>query len=410
MNNILNSYMPENKKGLKIKRPDDLVYHITSSDNELESLKNLSNNNNISIIDLGECETILRMENHINDEDPLIFLKNEISSNKPSEKNVNFEVYEPYNKTKLNSSICDETQINIYVPMELSKETKQLYENIKEYGYDMFNINDPFYQDICTPYDSPNGTDILLIDRIDYIYNNNETICQSNCQFSYYFIESKYMQCNCSVKEDIINDEPKLDKFSSKKIYESFYDVLKYSNYDILKCYKIAFSINAIKKIFGSIIVIFYFFCYLICLSLYIFKGINPLKDQLKKGAKEEKIKIKFNDKFLIYSLLYPPFKNKKNANNKIFLKSEKKKNKKAIFHKKYDLNSKKSIYNNIQIYSNSSSKSNALENPLFNNVKLKIKKQNTFNKKESEKNKIIKYSDYELNELEYEEVLKFDN
>ena len=83
----------------------------------------------------------------------MIFIKNEISLNKPSEKNVNFEVYESYNKKKLNLSICDETLINIYVPMELSQETKQLYENIKDSGYDMFNINDPFYQDICTPYD-----------------------------------------------------------------------------------------------------------------------------------------------------------------------------------------------------------------------------------------------------------------
>ena len=77
--------------------------------------------------------------------------------------------------------------------MELSKETKQLYDKMKNSGYDMFNIKDPFYQDICTPYDSFNGTDILLIDRINYIYDNDDAKCQSNCKFSYYFIESKYM-------------------------------------------------------------------------------------------------------------------------------------------------------------------------------------------------------------------------
>ena len=53
--------------------------------------------------------------------------------------------------------------------MELNEENKKLYEKMKESGYDMFNINDPFYQDICTPFDSSNGTDILLIDRINYI-------------------------------------------------------------------------------------------------------------------------------------------------------------------------------------------------------------------------------------------------
>ena len=57
----------------------------------------------------------------------------------------------------------------------------------------MFNINDPFYQDICSPFDSSNGTDMLLIDRINYIYYNNDTHCPPNCKFSYYFIETQYM-------------------------------------------------------------------------------------------------------------------------------------------------------------------------------------------------------------------------
>jgi len=91
---------------------------------------------------------------HINENDSLIFVKNEKKSNKASGKKVDFDVYEPYNKTKLNLSICDGTSINIIIPVVLSEETKELYEKMKESGYDMFNINDPFYQDICTPFDS----------------------------------------------------------------------------------------------------------------------------------------------------------------------------------------------------------------------------------------------------------------
>ena len=118
---IFTSYDPENENALVIKRPDEVIFQITNSKNELELLKNKNNANNISIIDLGYCETILRKEYHINDTDSLIFIKKEKSSNKPKEKNVNFEVYEPYTKTRLNLSICDDTPINIYVPMELSK-------------------------------------------------------------------------------------------------------------------------------------------------------------------------------------------------------------------------------------------------------------------------------------------------
>ena len=65
----------------------------------------------------------------------------------------------------------------------------------------MFNINDKFYQDICTPYKTEVNTDISLTDRKDYIYNNDDTQCQPNCYFSGYSIESEYMSCECSVNQ-----------------------------------------------------------------------------------------------------------------------------------------------------------------------------------------------------------------
>ena len=36
--------------------------------------------------------------------------------------------------------------------MEMSDEVKEIYDQAKELGYDIFNIYDPFYNDICTPY------------------------------------------------------------------------------------------------------------------------------------------------------------------------------------------------------------------------------------------------------------------
>ena len=42
--NILSLYEPENKNNLVIKRTDGKIYHFTNSKNELELLKNKSNN------------------------------------------------------------------------------------------------------------------------------------------------------------------------------------------------------------------------------------------------------------------------------------------------------------------------------------------------------------------------------
>ena len=281
--------------------------------------------------------------------------------------------------------------------MELSEETKQLYNQIKESGYDMFNINDPFYQDICTPYDSQSGTDILLEDRINYIYNNDDTQCQSNCHFSYYFIESHYMQCTCSTNKDTNDNNLKKDKFSSKKIYESFYDVLKYSNYNILKCYKIIMNIKILKYNIGCIIT-FAFFCYfIICIILYILKGLNPLKSKLGMVLQQLQIENHPNSKTKI----------KLSSNSSIKINSIKKlkSKRKKIYNKKSEQH-----YNNNQKCLNSNSKNNILENPLFDEIKIFEGKEQNKNKIEKVQNiKNIKYSDYELNEMEYKEAIKLD-
>ena len=86
IDNIISIYTPEIGTNIVVKGVDNNIFHITDTKNELELLKNMSNNNNLSIIDLGECEKILRNEYKIKDDDYLIILKNENISSKISEK------------------------------------------------------------------------------------------------------------------------------------------------------------------------------------------------------------------------------------------------------------------------------------------------------------------------------------
>ena len=172
------SYDPENDFEIINEGVDNVVFQITTLENQLKALFNDSlNNYNLSIIDINQCESLLKQANNISEEDNLILLKKEKLTNKAYEKEVQFEIYEPYNKTKLNLEICKETNINIYSKTELSEEIQYSYDKLKELGYNMFNINYSFYQDICTPYKSYENTDILLADRINYIYNNEDTKC-----------------------------------------------------------------------------------------------------------------------------------------------------------------------------------------------------------------------------------------
>ena len=390
---ILTAYPPEPGKKMMIQRPDNKVSQISNSMSDLKELNEKSDKvPEISIVDLGECEKILKQTYNISENDTLIFIKNEIKSNKSSEKNVQIEVYSPYTKEQLNLSICDEIPVNIYVPTELKKETKQIYEKMKKSGHDMFNINDAFYQDICIPFDSSNGTDMILSDRIDYIYNNDDTKCQPNCQYSNYSIESKYLSCSCYIAEEINNKTEKVDKFNAKKIYESFYEVLKYSNYGLVTCYNIILNINALKANLGSIIIIFFFFCYLICLFIFIFSYKEP---------KNYKLYCKYN----INNLLNPPLKRniKNNFNKKIciYKRNKIKDNKKQLY---LNINNNNNFSYSYKINSNSSSGMSVINN--FN--KLSIKNYNK-EKNNSSNQLITNYSDFELYQLDYEQALKLD-
>ena len=180
---------------------------------------------------------------------------------------------------------------------------------IKDLGYDLFDINSPFYNDICIPFKSPEGTDVLLSDRVNSYFNNDDTSCQTNCKFSEYWMDSKYLKCECDSKNGEININ-NAESFSGKSVYQSFYDVLKYSNYKVLKCYKlvITFKSFSLKNISGSILTLAFFLFYSIFLIIYAVKGIKKLKIIIKI-----KIKIKINLELIMLNKI-----KKKNKNMRI--------------------------------------------------------------------------------------------
>ena len=284
VDNILKNYSISEGKEKIIEGTDNYIYIISTSDIGKSIINGINDDSDerVSKIDLGECENILKDHYYISRNDSLIIIIFEKLTNISTERSLQYEVYEPYNKTKLNLSLCDNVTIITYVPVILSEKLQNLYNELQELGYDLFDINGAFYQDICTPYTSPEGTDVLLTDRINYYYNNNETLCQSNCKFSDYLMESQYLKCVCDTSNSEI-DNKQIKKFKPKAIYESFYDTLKFSNYKVLLCYKLAFHVNSLTVNIGSIIAIIYFCIHLSFSVIYYNKGIRPLKLDIAK-------------------------------------------------------------------------------------------------------------------------------
>ena len=158
----------------------------------------------LSVLNLKGCENILRDNNGINPDDTLIILKIEKNSENIKEKNIQYEVYHPITKKKLDLSNC--TNIELNIPVIFDEECKNLFHELQEYGYDLLDINDQFYQDICSKYKTKNGTDVLLVDRQNDFFNNNLS-CQDNCEYSSYSEKSTFLKCECKINNNNITLE-----------------------------------------------------------------------------------------------------------------------------------------------------------------------------------------------------------
>ena len=133
-----------------LKNSNGYSLQITTVKNELNSL-NENIQSSYSIIDLKDCADKLLAQKGLDPDIDLIILKyeNDDKVSNGYEKSVQYEVYLPNSDIKLDLSVCTGTNINIYIPVELSEKTQRLYDNLKKQGYNLFDKNDDFYLKFC---------------------------------------------------------------------------------------------------------------------------------------------------------------------------------------------------------------------------------------------------------------------
>ena len=422
------SNFPPNGESKVFNGKNGYSFQVTTSGNELDAL-NAQNN---VVITLDECEEKLRQANQITGNLPLIIFKVYKESSLSKDKDVQFEVYDPYTYKKLNLSVCK--NIDMHIQVNLTQDN-QIYKDIVNQGYDPFDINDKFYREICTQYDSENGTDVLLDAREEYYYSPivNETSCQENCHYSSYSLDTKYLTCECETNNDgiVTFDEKHLD---AKNVVKSFYSSLKLSNYKVVICYNLVFNFKVFCHNYGSIITSIFFILYVICLIVFAIKNIKSLKISISKllFLKEGVDNIIKDD--------IKKFANEINSSKKEKKKNKKNKNKndKALPPKKSEKQNRKKIFSDIEFNDIKSSKAKMMrlkkkenelitddklsskrylknqeisELPTFNKSKIfKTKEQEIKNgKKDDEKLDPDSLDNYEINNLEYIKACEYD-
>ena len=333
---------------------EELLVSLTN----LRNQKNDKINGNMSTIDLGNCEKILKDVYNISYNETLFMKKIDVTQKGMKIPKIEYDIYSKLNGThliKLNISYCEYSRIEIYIPALI------------EGNLDELNSSSNYYNNLCYTAISESGTDIILNDRKKEFIENNKTLCQENCIFSEYDNETKKVKCSCDIA--FSSSSFANMKINKTKLYKNFIDIRNIANINLLVCYKKLFSIKAILHNFGSFILIPIIFTNFIIFIIFYAKNLfQTIKDQIGK------ISIAINNlaKIKVEEERIKKEKFKKLKIKKIRLNKHKKKETKEI-----------KLNNNIN---NNKIKLSRLSQE--NNNKLKLKKYKFI--KKGNKNKII--------------------
>ena len=178
---------------------------------QFSSLRGQKNNKllGLSSIDLGECEEKLRQQEDLGDFEDFLIIILDIKNSSLNATYVQYEIYSPINFRKVSLDICNDIPITVYSPVALDEAQKKLILDLYKSGYNIFDINNLFYNDIYATYTALNGADMTLSLRKHLIYDPAKDIylCQSGCEFNSFDIQSNKAKCDCKVQtQNIITD------------------------------------------------------------------------------------------------------------------------------------------------------------------------------------------------------------
>ena len=216
------------------------------------------------IINFNETEKELKSLYNLNEDDRLVFFLVEIKKEGIKLPILEYNIYNLDTKRKLDLSFASNIKFNISYPF--------LIEKGQEYKYDPF---DPYYSDPCISYNSINGLNIIINDRIDEFFKNQYSLCEKNCKYKGYNSELGIVTCECSIKEtlrnisQVMNDEDLL--FSDLKLFN------RVTNFYVFTCFKLLHNKNFILTNVGNFVIIFLFIVFIITFFLFIKSGFDKI-------------------------------------------------------------------------------------------------------------------------------------
>ena len=226
---------------------------------------------NMPKIDFGSCYS--KVSNNLNPPSNysiIVALIEKVNEQKQSSTFYSF--YHPSTGEKIDASkICKDDEVIIHesVLAQLNNSNVDFESTLflAQQNINIFNISDEFYTNICFNFESPNGKDVPLKDRI-LTYYPNITLCDDGCNVKGVDLDSMESICECKFN-DIINSEFFGGNAFVENALGEITDLLTSSNLMVLKCFKNVFSLDNMTNNIGGYIIILILFFQIISTLLY---------------------------------------------------------------------------------------------------------------------------------------------
>ena len=246
-----------------------------------------------SILDISECEKILKKTYGLPENEDLIIIKGDTLKQYQEYLGVqtDYQLFSTSLGAFMPLSICKEgaaevTIVNPFNETKLISLFQYKTSAVTNNNYDPFDINSPFYNDICTPFTNEYGRDVLLDDRIKDYFNSKLKLCDSGCSFVSYNATTHYYTCKCPIKDTINGDTTKNgENENSNKLPENLYKKHKNSNIEVFKCASQVFSSKGQNKNFGSYVLLLCFAGFIASIVIYFVKGTSKINETFNQLA-----------------------------------------------------------------------------------------------------------------------------
>ena len=374
-----------------------LYFHLTNYVSKPEK--------NLSYVDISEYQNLIYKSFSSN----ILLMKVDIKRSDTQSTQVEYQFYNPNSITeKINlkkfllkrrlDNGNDDMQLNIDLPVDWTKDQIDNIEYLDSKDIDAFNSSSEFYIDNCNQFTSAKGNDVFLKER-KKIYYPDIPLCEKDCSFVKYNSDTQKVTCQCNYKTN--SDNFKNVTFVTNPVDKKFLKDLFLENFQTMKCFKVIFKWENLKKNAGFIIMIIFIIIFVGSFVFYFLSGgflkihnyrkqvieSNVIKDIIEKAVSEEQN---------LHQVPKPEISNSKepkeeNHEVKIFVGDKKnnsfenKKSKKDLLDE--DKNSGENSKNNSDKNSIKNSDKNSKNNSDKNSIKNSDKNSNYISDKNSDKN-----------------------